>query len=154
MCQQGKLIERTPGQFVCYHWVHPTFAYAGDKKFLNEKGIQCNNSPDAVICCHPSCPSHYQKLFDSDLISKEFYHYYSPNSTVPEPCCDEIVKEILTIMTSMQEVLTQSYLEEHQAPEKDEDVREALLSTYRIAEHHGIKPDPDSVLDNFLKGGV
>lgn len=133
MCQQDKLIKRTPGEpGVCYYWDHDTFAYA-------------------EICCNPNCPSHYQKLFDSGLISKEFYDYYSPDSTVLEPCCDERVKGILTTMTSMQECLTHIYLKEHQALEKAASVCKALRSTYRIAEHHGIVPDEDPVLSSFLE---
>lgn len=113
MCQKDKLIQRTPGQFVCYHWVHSTFAYAGEKIRLREGGSQCNFNPEEVICCHPSCSSHYQKLFDAGLITKQFYDYYSPDSDVPEPCYDDRVKRILVTMTSMQECLTRIYSKKH-----------------------------------------
>lgn len=152
MCNHN-LIKRRPGEFVCYHWEHSTFAYAGEKSSLREGGSQCNFKPEEVICCHLSCSSHYQKLFDAGLITKEFYDYYSPDSKVLEPCCDDRVRGILATLTSEQQSLTLSYLAEHRTPEKDESVHEALDSTYRIARHHGIEPNQDSVLANFLQDG-
>lgn len=152
MCNSN-LIERELGQFVCYHWEHSTFAYAGEKSTLREGGSQCSFKPEEVICCHLSCSTHYQKLFDAGLITKEFYDYYSPDSKVPEPCCDDRVRSIIAALTSTQQRLTLSYLAEHRTPEKDESVHEALDSTYRIARHHGIEPNQDSVLANFLQDG-